>query len=88
MNKHRMFNSNMGSSKYEFDGDLDDDIKKRVKEAEQRKEGIRQEVFKIYQSYGCRYAEKELTDLVFGLIRKEIIVSPEGFIEMCEDDES
>lgn len=82
MNRHRMFSSQMGSSKYEFGGDLDSDIERKMLEAEKRKKEIRDEVFKVYQSYGRECAEKELRDLVVGLISKEIIVTPEGFKEV------
>ena len=82
MNRHKMFSSQMGTSKYEFGGDLDSDIKRKMLEADKRKKEIRDEVFKVYQSYGREYAEKELRDLVVGILSKEIIVTPKGFKEI------
>ncbi|WP_270786227.1 hypothetical protein [Enterococcus avium] len=82
MNRHRMFSSQMGSSKYEFCGNLDADIEKKQNAAEKRKKEIREKIFKIYQSYGREHAEKELIDLVIGLIGKEIVITPDGFKEI------
>lgn len=82
MNRNRMFSSQMGSSKYEFDGDLDADIERKKLAAKERKQKIRTEIFKIYLEYGYEYADKELKELVVGLYGDRIIVTPEGFEEI------
>lgn len=88
MNRHKMFSSQMGSSKYEFGGDLDADIKQKMLAAKERRQKIRMEIFKIYLEHGYEYADKELKDLVVGLYGDRIIVTPEGFKEVGKDDES
>lgn len=79
MNKHKMFKSQMGSSKYEFEGSIDEDIANRLQEVEKRKQYVRNEVFRIFKEIGPEHAEKEVIELFVGLKRKEIIISPEGF---------
>ncbi|EGO7788311.1 hypothetical protein QK099_001150 [Enterococcus faecalis] len=64
--------SMMGSSKYEFDGDLDSDIQNRIEKNKEIQKEFYVDVLNIFKKYGREKAEKLLTDFVVSLKKGEL----------------
>ncbi|EKR9302841.1 hypothetical protein P9705_001282 [Enterococcus faecalis] len=64
--------SMMGSSKYEFDGDLDSDIQNRIEKNKEIQRDFYVDVHSIFKKYGREKTEKLLTDFVVALKKGEL----------------
>ena len=79
MNKHRLYNSVMGSSKYEFNkNQLDEDIEKHnVKQKEQREE-LEEIVFNLTKKHGYEKTKTLLLDILRGIEAGNIVITTSG----------
>ncbi|WP_340504180.1 hypothetical protein [Enterococcus faecalis] len=74
--------SMMGSSKYEFDGDIDSDIQDRIEKNKRVQQEFYVDVHAIFKKYGREKAEKLLTDFVVSLKKGELEIVNDRIIRL------
>lgn len=78
--------SMMGSSKYEFDGDLDSDIQNRIEKNKEIQWNFYVDVHYSFKKYGREKTEKLLTDFVVALKKGELKITSDQIVRWEESE--